>query len=84
MRKPLTGPRAACLIASFTTLVGGGRFWLLDRSEYEHLGTPLAGPSDGDQRHEVHPHQPSPLGWVLIILGVIQLTGGFSLMAVNV
>lgn len=26
----------------------------------------------------------STLGWVLIILGVIQLTGGFSLMAGNV
>ena len=35
------------------------------------------------QRHEVHIHQPQHLGWVLIILGVVQLTGGFSLIAGN-
>ena len=43
-RKPLTGRRAVRLIAAYTlivTLGGGVLVWLLDRSEYEHLGTAL-------------------------------------------
>lgn len=44
LRRPLTGARAVRLIAAFTllvTLIGGALVWLLDRSEYEHLGTSL-------------------------------------------
>ena len=36
------------------------------------------------QRHEVHTHNLNSLGWVLIILGAIQLTAGFSLIAGNI
>ena len=43
-QKPLTGRRAVRLIAVYTLVVtvGGGLLvWLLDRSEFDHLGTAL-------------------------------------------